>query len=79
MTGRRYGYSNCRRIGNVAADLLVSLVTSFASETLDMFIMDNSCRSYFAQVKHVLVSLPHLKFLRLRRSGSSSVDGRYEG
>lgn len=79
MTGRRYGYSNCRRIGNVAADLLVSLVTSFASETLDIFIMDNSYRSYFAQVKHVLVSLPHLKFLRLRRSGSSSVDGRYEG
>ena len=79
MTGRRYGDSNCRRIVNVAADLLVSLVTSYASETLDFFIMDNSYRSYFAQVKHVLVSLPHLEFLRLRRSGSSSVEGRYEG
>ena len=79
MTGRRYGDSNCRRIGNVAADLLVSLVTSFGTATFDIFIMDNSYRSYFAQVKHVLVLLPYLKFLRLRRSGSSSVDGRYEG
>ena len=78
MIGRRYGDSNCRHIGNVAADLLVS-VTSFASETLDIFILDNSYRSYFAQVKHVLVSLPPLKFLRLRRSASSSVDGPYEG